>query len=493
MKYPVIVLFILILATSLWAQHRGDNLAFQGLGDQNEAGVAALGIGGAYTSFSGDLNALFYNPAGLADISTLQISVSMNSTSKLWRENQNYRPNRIYWTLPFYLEGLYTPDPANNGVWDYELAQDSSYIVRYPELGLEPFSEEAADWQRKINVLGLNNISIAYPLDMGGNKIVLAGGFYRRYNLYDFDRNDTYLDPHIGFDGYGVVQRVVTDTVRFNWDRFLRQRDGRINSINGAVAYNINDNLKVGIGFSTFSGETEDYQYLNRVGFFEIAKDNRFRFSYDTLDVSFRGKSSFTSTSFNFGALYKLDRIGLGVNAVLPYTITRDWKYTKTTLDTNGISSQQLSGKDEFEVPATISFGIHIKPADKFTVAFDYQFSNYSKAVFKLSHPDSLHQSWADQQIIRFGIEYRPFEMLALRAGYRNIPAVFIPDGAADKEKGPVAESFVLGFGLKLFDYGRLDAAFELRQLKYYDSYFSNTNYQYEQIQNLNVAYTYAF
>ena len=142
-----ILISLFAIPVLVFAQHRGDNLSFQGLPLQSDIAVKSTAMGGAYTSISGDLNSIYYNPAGLADINEFQISVGANSYSKLWRENQAYRPNRMFWTMAFYLDGLYTPDPANNGIWDYELAQDSTYIVNPPQLGKEPFSEEAADWQ----------------------------------------------------------------------------------------------------------------------------------------------------------------------------------------------------------------------------------------------------------------------------------------------------------------------------------------------------------
>src|SRR5690606_10736958 len=123
-----------------------------------------LALGAAFTAQSGDPGALWFNPAGLAGIEKPQISLSLSHATPRWRENQVYRPNRMFWTLAFYLEGLYTPDPADNGIWDFELAQDSSYRIDEPALGLEPFSAAAADWQRDLKRSGLQQISAAWPL-----------------------------------------------------------------------------------------------------------------------------------------------------------------------------------------------------------------------------------------------------------------------------------------------------------------------------------------
>ncbi|UCE04572.1 MAG: outer membrane protein transport protein [bacterium] len=492
MNKKIILTILYLIPVLALAQHRGDNLSFQGIPLRNDVGVKAMAMGSAYTSLGGDIDALFHNPAGLAEISNLQLSIEANNYSRSWRENQVYKPNRMFWTMSFYLEGLYTPDPKNNGVWDYELAQDSAYIVTPPELGLEPFSEEAADWQENVNDFGLSNIAAAYPINILGKQLVVSAAYYRNAYL-DFDRNDTYLDPHIGYDAYGVIERVVTDTVRFTWSRFTRKRNGDVNNFVIGFAYNINEKLKVGIALNMVNGEADDFQSLDKVGYFDIAKDNRFRFSYDTLNISINGNSKFEAMDFNVGAILNLNRIRLGFNIVTPYTLNRDWNYTIVTTDTSGSLTTKNSGTDKFEIPATLCLGASITPVNPFTISFGYQFTNYSQGTFKLSSADSTHRDWVDQDELRLGIEYRPLDFLSLLAGYRYLREIFVPDGAAIRDRGPAATSYTLGASIKLLQSSRLDFAYEIRRLKYHDSYFSNTNYVFEAFNNLLLGYTINF
>lgn len=493
LKKIALFTFLLSLLPHLTtAQHRGDNLSFQGLPIQTDIGVKSMAMGGAATSIGGDISSLFYNPAGTADITEFQFSIGTSSYSKLWRENQVYRPNRMFWTMAFYLEGLYVPDPANNGVWDYELAKDSAYVVNEPELGLEPYGAEAADWEKKNDGFGLNNAAIAYPFQISGRKMVVSAA-YSRNAIIDFDRNDTYLDPHIGYDAYGVMERVVTDTLRFSWSRFKRERSGTVENITAGLAYDLNSKLKLGASFTYTKGRSDDYQSLERVGYFDIAKDNRFRFSYDTLDVYIEGESEFKSMQYNFGAIVKLDRVSLGISVNLPYTMTRDWSYSTVQNDTSGSQSRAMSSEDKFSVPARYAFGASITPVDAFTISFDYQLARYSQAEFTPGVPDSSLRNWVDQDELRAGLEYRPFKFLSLLAGYRYISDIFIPDGAAIKSRGPAATSYTLGASIAMFGVGRLDIAYDMRRLKYYDSYFSNTNYAYESLDNILVGYTILF
>ena len=59
---------------------------------------------------------------------------------------------------------------------------------------------------------------------------------------------------------------------------------------------------------------------------------------------------------------------------------------------------------------------------------------------------------------------------------YRIRPDIFVPDGAAIRDRGPDHESLTAGLRIQI-PFGWLDLALERRRMKYYDSYFSNTNF----------------
>ena len=253
----VVSLLFLVSGSSVFAQHRGDILSFQGVLGDNGNGVKAQAMAGAYTSISGDIESIFWNPAGLSEIDKFQVSVSANTYNQIWRENQVYRPNRQFVTLSFYLDGLYTPDPANNGVLDYEIFKDdTTYFVAEPKLGQDVYSEEAADWQYEKNGFALNNIAAALPFSVSNHQFVLAAAYGNRFQLLDYDRNQTYLDPHPGTDEYGGhIERITSpgDSVRIFWSDFERTRDGEVQSINFALGYQLNSNLMLGAGINLLS------------------------------------------------------------------------------------------------------------------------------------------------------------------------------------------------------------------------------------------------
>lgn len=493
------IVILMIFSANISAQHRGDNLSFQGLSTQNEYGVRVSSMGGAGVSLLGDLSAIFYNPAGLTGIKSLQVSVSANSSNFGWRENQDYRPNRLFATLPFYLEGLYIPDPADDGVFDHERLWtddqqiDSSYVVTDPKLGLDPFSEEAADWKHDISNFSVSDISVAMPFELEGNNFVVGLGYHQSISIEDFDRNDTYLDPHIGYFGYGEIGKVNgVDTLDVNWYKFLREKSGSVNSINFALGYEVMKEINVGVGFKYFWGNSDDKQALDHFGKFSLIDENRFKFYHKNQLLQSSGSSDYSYMKMNIGALVNLEKITFGINIDLPYTITRDWSYSTTLTDSNGTVNSSTSGSDELSIPIGFSAGLTFLPVDNFSLSLAIENKQFADAEFSLANNDSTHRNWSNQLIFRVGTEYEAIPGLYLRAGYKLIPEVFIPDGAAIKDEGPTAKSYSFGAGYDLF-MGTINVAYEIRELRYYDSYYSNTNYVTQTYENISFGYTIKF
>jgi len=493
----------LVLVSSLYGQHRGDLFTFQGLTTMNDNGVQAMAMGSAVTSLSGDVSMLFYNPAGLANIKGIQATASVNVSNSSWQENQNYRPNRLFVHLPFYLEGLYTPDPAQDGMYDYERLWteeyliDSSYIVRPPELGLDPYSDEAADWKETERSFSFNNIAIAIPLDFSGHEFTISGAYNNILNIDDFDRNETYLDPHVGFDAYGEIGRTNgNDTLIMNWSNFYRKSSGKMDNVALGISYKVSKIINVGVGMNLSWGSSDDLIYLERIGTFHLIRQQRFRYWYTDVYDEIRGSSDYSTTRFNLGFQLDLEKFKVGIKVDLPYTLKKEWDYTFTETDSisNNVSSSK--GTDQFEVPYIYNFGFSYAPADNFIFSVDYEYAPYSKATMEFGAADSAynpitdrHTDLPDRHTIRIGALYTPIELISIMAGYRDTPSTYIPDGAAIQTSGPTSKSYTCGLSFNT-DYGRLDLAYEYRLLKYYDSYYSNTNYNTNTYTNFMVGYT---
>ncbi|MCF7804877.1 MAG: outer membrane protein transport protein [Candidatus Marinimicrobia bacterium] len=497
-----IVILLFLTVTTGFSQHRGDEIAFQGLANSADYSVKPLAMGNAYNASSGEIQSLYFNPAGLANLEKMQFSISGSASRKHWRENQEYRPNRLFVTLPFYLEGLYTPSSLNvdsitgEPVLDEDIAIDSNYVVNDPELGLDPYSRDAADWMNDREYTGLNSAALAYPFRVMDRNIVIAVGYKNRYNVSDFDRNDTYLDPHIGYSDYNMPGRLVEgDTVHLDWFRYLRERSGQIHEVKGGLGAAISEKLNLGIRVTSLFGETDDTNLMEKVGYFELIEENSFLFGFDSIQTVTTGHSAFSANSIDIGGIYAFRNVTVGLNIGLPYSVRRDWNYTIETTDSAGVITEESKGTDTFHVPATYTLGLKFTPTNRFTFSLDFVRADYSKAEFDFSDPgtDSTHHHWVDQTVVRSGIEFKATDNLSLLGGYQYVPQVFVPDGNAFNDTGPAAQVYSVGASYSVFDIGRIDLAYQIQNLRYYDQYMSNTNYNVVTRTNFSVEYTHLF
>ena len=493
-------LLLLFLTAACFAQHRGDRFFYQGVDMSNDEGTRSLAMGGAYSAVTGDVNAIFYNPAGLADIKTISLTYYGDRSFKLWREAQQYRPTTWLGSLSLYLEGLITPlhnekyDDVDS-LYDFNIYRDSNYVVNNPKMGKDPFSKEAADWQRSRTAYKPFNLALAIPLHDYVPGLVLGLSFNQN-KVLDFDRNDTYLTPHPGYTFYNpLVQANGFTVVDMMWYRYNRVREGTLSTLRFAASYQVNENVQVGIGAKYVTGKTDDNLGLNEYGFIHIATQNKFYFKHESNVDSTFGTSNYKSLTATFGLILSYSKFNLGLNINLPYTFTRDWNYTRAqyvAVDVDSFKMTSSAGSDKLKMPVSYTLGINYQAGKKVTMAADIEVIPYGNANYDLAQPDTFFQGWVNQTILRVGLEYRPFKMLSLSVGYRNIPTSYVPDGAAIHDKGSVANSYTVGAGLNL-SVGRIDFVYEFRSLKYYDSYYSNTNYDTELSDRFTLGYTYNF
>lgn len=87
------------------------------------------------------------------------------------------------------------------------------------------------------------------------------------------------------------------------------------------------------------------------------------------------------------------------------------------------LPSEPLPAKTEFTLPDQILAGIEIWPAPRWTLAFAYQWTDWSdfdtfQIVAEGQAPDTLAPSYGDASTFRVGIGYQATPVLALRAGF---------------------------------------------------------------------------
>lgn len=508
------------------AQHNGDPLLFQGSADRYSVGVKGSAYGNAFVSRSNDLNSIFYNAAGLADISSIQASISSQYRNYLIRDNQYVTPTPTlssggYTGINLYLGRVLIPDPAWNNIWS-----DSLKTIWYDSLGRpigtnwwdpnklvtppqdqSDYSEDAAANQKNKSIYALENVAVAVPFEFMGRPFVAAASYSRQYDDYNYDWNGIHLSPHWGMvagDVGAVYDTVKGDIVRSNWSVFTRERSGGVYSLTGAVAFKLDERIQIGAKFNYLVGQSDESQDLQRIGYFRFRNgigNSSWSFSYDTNDSLVTGSSKFRGTSFNIGATYISKNFSLGLNVQLPYEIERDWSYSTrvSTLDSAqrpAVVSSARTGRDYVHLPAIYTAGITVKTENGFTLSFDYRYNPLSAATYNLtSVPDSLftkYQTWVDQTTLRFGLEYTIDDNISLLGGYQVQGAPFIGYAVADKNQGAPIDTYSCGLSVNAL-HGRFEVSYVYSQLKYYDVYMSNRNFTLERSQAALVGYTYKF
>lgn len=499
------IVLVLLLPFSIRAQNNGNPLLFQGLTNPNSVSVKGSAYGNAFVSRSHDLNSLFYNAAGLADINSPQISVASKFRQWLERDNQNFYPGNEYLHTSIYLERLIIPDPSWNGKWSDSLATvwyDSLgdpvnthwdvNRIQNPVQGEDDYSHQAADHEQTSKNIGFDQLSIAFPFRLAGKEAVAAASYYRQYAIHDYDWNGTHLDPHWGTST--IIQGTIGDTIRTDWSVFTRERSGGLYSLSGALALKLSENLQLGFRINRFSGKSDDKQVLDRVGYFLTKHQlSEWAFAYDTSTTVIEGNSQFSGFNLNLGALYVSKHFNIGANIQLPYKIRRKWTYSTKIQNPNQVISYDSSGVDRVQMPSTATLGITVKPGGNLTLSFDVENTRYDRAEYDLdeSFQDSLtiYTKWVNQYTLRFGIEYQAADCLTLIGGYQSQSAAFIPYGVAIRDRGAPRESYSCGMSLGIW-HGRLDLAYTFNRLKYYDAYFTNRNFTLEQYQTFSCGYT---
>ncbi len=494
----IAVISFLLFTVSIHAQRNGDSFAYQGLDEPNDLSVKALAGGGAYTAVSGNLDALFYNPAGLAGITGLQVSLSAAARSKSWRYNQIWYPGGDYLLIPQYMENLYTPPVEFNGIWSDSLGNPFGLSwdpndIRSPVRGEDPYSEEAADYEKTISNTGLNNIAAAYPFQVLDYNVVVSAAYSHSYGSVDFDWNGDHLDPHWG-SSVSLEDAAPQDSiVRANWDVYTRERSEGASTIKGGVGVKLSDMFAVGVGVTALMGTVDDVMRMERIGYFNFIQAGfDWSFSYEDYSQTTQGTSDYSATSFNVGGLVTFKNLNLGFNLQLPYTIERDWSYNRVSTSAEGTTTDPVNGVDKMKIPLGFNLGIKFKPSNSLSIQFDYELKPYGSTEFETTsdlQDDPDRPVWQDQVTISAGVEFRVIENLSLLAGYRSRTTAFIPYGVAVRDEGFPVESYTAGLSYQIF-IGSLDFAYEYRSLKYYDVYYSSRNYTKVSANNFLIGYT---
>ena len=191
-------LALLLLATAAAGQEERAIDNFAGVG------VRAMGMGGAFAGLADDFTAVYWNPAGLAQMQQREVSVAFL---------RNARENRAVTGLGTATESRATADLSN---------------TRFGSLGF------------------------VYPVPVYRGSLVLAAGFNR---VKDFDWVLDHPPEPVIRDAAGAVGPEPEDSLAFMGGSFRHEGELAITSVAGAI--DVSPSVSLGLTLSLIGGEDD--------------------------------------------------------------------------------------------------------------------------------------------------------------------------------------------------------------------------------------------
>ena len=348
-------------------------------------GARAMGMGGAYVGVADDFTAVWWNPAGLAQIQRREVHVAF----------------------------------ARNAL------QNDATIGR----GTPTATQASAD----VSNTRFGSLGAVYPWPVARGSFVMAAGYNR---VKDFD---WVLDAPRVPVLYSDAGAVLGDSVAYD-DSFRHEGEMSVTSL--AAAVDVSPSVSLGMTVSLISGQDDRVDLFRDVDTEDFFLENQW---YTRRDFADDYRTTWMAT---FGALVRAPRddprvrLGLSVSTGPTHKIS----YTLTAPDTTaGFSTVEYDGgsvdrfgtyrtKGSYKVnlPMTFSLGASLKPHPDVLVAASVHLAEWTQSEYE-SAPDIAERlndfevQYDDIMRTHLGVEWRvPWVALDLRAGTYTDPLPFI-------------------------------------------------------------------
>jgi long-subunit fatty acid transport protein len=481
-----IIAVSLSYVSSTLAQPAAGPLDIQGLNQQVITGARSRAMGGTAVANATDASALFSNPAALSRLSSFEIRGGGLFGNTIEKQTQEWVPYMSNPGLSVLFESLTDPIPVPLDSLGNPLPPWKTLQRQYDNL--------KPNWNRSSSSVQPFSLVAASPLTIADVNITAGIGVSQAMNLDHFYQNNNALFPYLG--QLRPDPKIITkpiDTVDAQWYQYIRERTGIVYGITPGIAVPLLPGLTLGGSATVLTGSSDDNEHRVERGHLYLATNNKATANDFMLDTVYYqqskvGTSTYSGKTFTFGLLFQQDRYSIGVMIKPSYTLTRSWDRDVNSLDTTKKSfpvridsltsrSYHESGKEDLKFPLAYSMGIVLTPTDNWTIAFDYEVRSLADMELISSASDSSSHPWINSSAtLRFGAEYRPSTMFALRGGYREDIQAFSPDGSAIIGEPARGGTYSLGAGLT-FGSILVDVTYEYSVLKYPDIYQSNVSY----------------
>lgn len=481
-KIFFLLLVALVIIETSNAQFSEDAVRYSARG--NGVGTRALGMGNAYIGVSDDYSAIFWNPAGLAQMRRLEV---MGGISNVGFANDAtfYSAKTNATTSATSLDnlGFVFPFPTVQG----------SLVFAFGYNRISDFANASTSdgFNSKSSIISSLQTSISDDPD----------------GYYDIPFN-TFLTTSNGYTG---IQNNVNQ-------RAEKKESGNLGQWSFSGAIDIEENISFGVSLNIYSGQ---YDYTRNF----LESDNSNLFSYNasqaiSSDSAYLRFNKFyydsylsaelSGSNISMGLMYRSDFFRLGIIAKGPTSIKVNENYTNegqsvfdsgSWSDKNPDSKYSYSANNEYTIlsPWTFGAGGSVYLTTYLLLAADVEFTDWTQIEwsdnFELEKGNtSLQSSFRATTNIRLGAELDiPSTDVKVRGGYSLTPSPYKNDPSSFDQI-----MYTGGIGILLQRNVSLDGAVALGSFKSYQNQYSfpaNTSRTDESISTtlVNVTISYRF
>lgn len=386
MKKTIILLIIFTCVARVYAQREGFEHYFLPSEFAVGAGARALAMGGAFIAIADDATAASWNPAGLAQLLSKEISFSYFP----YQEIHGYSPSI------------------------YRISNNPSSFLS--ETAFSPIATG-----RDINFL-----SFAYPVITSKRNYVLLFHYQRALS---FSFRHYLISPILG-------SRAFSDKIenyKESWDGDVA---GGFDIAAFSFATSLTSNLKLGISINKWFNNYQGNDSASHYG--SIYEKNKiYPYSFSEIDEdSFK----ISGLNFNMGLLLNIKNISFGLVFKTPFNAKLSYyeNIFEAEIQNNTFKEDRhlYQGEANVDWPYTIGFGFAIRFSNAYLISSDYTKTNWSDAIIHNYIDDNNPQGnpiyyptlqpikpnqQGDSEQIRFGFERVFFIkniLLPLRIGF---------------------------------------------------------------------------
>ena len=472
----------LLLVRLSAAQGFGIPLTMQGVDRITNHSASSRAVGGTTIGLSADVSAMFVNPASLAGLPGVQISLGGRASFFDLGQVQQYGPAKYYPNFSLVMEGLtdLVPDPEFDTLTTHT-ARDS--VQR-------PFDTIGPNWSRKSNANVPHQLMVAAAFSLGGLQWTAGAGVVEYADLDRYFQNNNVLSPAVNVQRPVPVPLVKNDSLSLpvQWYQYSQSREGSIRGYGGAIAVSLLPQVSLGLSGLLLKGSSDDTEAIHGRG--KLV----FYGSYFRLDpVAYRTVtttvSEYSGAEFCLSGAFTGKFLTAGISVKPPSRITRTVE--RSVQADTGTTTTRWSeqGEDRIDLPWRGMAGLSVAIRENLRIVLEYELRPFDSAVYTAAS-GTESSPWLSAGLLRFGVEYRPWEWLALRAGMADQAEVYQPEG--NPLSGDPVEYAVYSAGAGLTFGGlRVDLAYMFANASYTDMFQNNVNLNTDRRQTAALTVSY--